>query len=123
MSKFSSLRRLGLLEARPNFDWGDADADLNEYFSTDIIQSDSQLLRSTFGRIIKSLQRRKRYSSMPVVNIGRLAKNIYQGQGVDREILNFLKCWFTDGNKTGCKFILLDAFNNKRAIAGPIIND
>jgi len=46
LPKFSSLRRLGFYEARPDFDCGDAD--LNEYFSIDSIESDSQLLSVTY---------------------------------------------------------------------------
>ncbi len=54
---------------------------------------------------------------MQAVKIGRLAtKNIYQGQGVGRDILDYLKYWFTNGNKTGCKFILVDAYNNGRTV-------
>jgi len=54
---------------------------------------------------------------MPAVKIGRLATcKDRQCSGVGTELLDFLKVWFTDGNKTGCRFIVVDAYNNERAI-------
>ena len=49
--------------------------------------------------------------SYPAVKIGRLAvSENFKGKGIGREILNFTKSYFTNKNKTGCKFITVDAY-------------
>ncbi|WP_310560669.1 GNAT family N-acetyltransferase [Flavobacterium sp.] len=54
------------------------------------------------------------YKSYPAVKIGRLAVHIdYQkGGGYGRKIINFTKGLFTNKNKTGCKFITVDAYRD-----------
>ena len=51
------------------------------------------------------------YTSYPAVKIGRLAvsKN-FKSKGYGRDILNFTKALFVDNNRTGCKFITVDAY-------------
>ena len=51
------------------------------------------------------------YTSYPAMKIGRLAvsKN-FKGKGYGRDILNFTKALFVDNNRTGCKFITVDAY-------------
>ncbi len=54
----------------------------------------------------------KRLKRYPGVLIGRLAINIqYAGQGIGTEVMNFVKYWFRNGNKTGCRFLIVDALN------------
>lgn len=49
--------------------------------------------------------------------IGRLATNSdFQSQGIGTRILDLIKFWFTEGNKTGCRFIIVDAANNERTL-------
>jgi len=49
--------------------------------------------------------------SYPAVKIGRLGVDkAYQGQGFGRWILDYLKFSFIDNNKTGCRFITVDAY-------------
>ncbi|MDT0649750.1 GNAT family N-acetyltransferase [Autumnicola edwardsiae] len=51
------------------------------------------------------------FTSYPAVKIGRLAvSKQYKGKGFGREILNFTKQLFVDNNRTGCKFITVDAY-------------
>lgn len=51
------------------------------------------------------------YTSYPAVKIGRLAvSENFKGNGYGREILNFTKGLFVDENRTGCKFITVDAY-------------
>ena len=146
MPKFTRLQRLSFDDERPEFDCGDSD--LNEFFSSDSIESDKQLLsvtylakdeadngiaflslsndsikkellpsKNAFKRLVRSLSRSKRYSSMPAVKIGRLGtRSDLQGNGIGTDLLDYIKFWFTHGNKTGCKFILVDAYNNPRTI-------
>jgi len=72
--------------------------------------------RSAFGRIVKIIPFEKRYSSMPAAKIGRLGVcSELQGQHYGRMVLDFLKAWFTEGNKTGCRFLVVDAYNNEKS--------
>ncbi len=138
------IRRLSAEDERPSFDCGEQD--LNEFFAVDSIKSGRELLAVTYvvadkddvvaffslsndsirkDSLEKSIWRKitafipfqKRYSTLPAVKIGRLATHTnYQGKGIGTEILDFLKHWFTDGNKTGCRFIIVDAYNNEKTI-------
>lgn len=129
---------------RPAFDCGDAD--LNEFFASDSVNSGNQLLsvtyvaevgdnvaaffslsndsirrddttRSRFRKILRLVPREKRYSSMPAVKIGRLATcSGKQCNNIGTELLDYIKVWFTHGNKTGCRFIIVDAYNKPRII-------
>jgi GNAT superfamily N-acetyltransferase len=67
---------------------------------------------------VESLSRRKRYSSLPAVKIGRLGVSADVARtGVGSRILDYLKVWFTRGNKTGCRFIIVDAYKDPAVIA------
>ena len=47
----------------------------------------------------------------PAVKIGRLGVHKeFANQGLGSAILDFTKAWFLDDNKTGCRFITLDAY-------------
>ncbi len=124
---------------RPQFTCGDGDID--EFFHKDSIDGANELVsvtylwredgiplaffsvsndsikkeecpRSAFDRIQKLLPRRKRYSSMPAVKIGRIGvSNACRRSGCGTRILDYLKVWFTQKNKTGCRFLLVDAYN------------
>ncbi|MFA5016173.1 MAG: GNAT family N-acetyltransferase [Methylobacter sp.] len=50
--------------------------------------------------------------TLPAVKIGRLAVDKrFQSNGVGSLVLDFIKGWFTEGNKTGCRFIVVDTLN------------
>ncbi len=55
----------------------------------------------------------------PSVLIGRLAvDNQFKGKGIGKELMNFIKIWFASPeNKTGCRFIVVDAYNKEDTIA------
>jgi GNAT superfamily N-acetyltransferase len=73
--------------------------------------------RSAFKRLIKNIPSQKRYSSMPSVKIGRLGIcEAGQRSGLGTQILDYLKAWFTLRNKTGCRFLVVDAYNTPKAI-------
>lgn len=56
----------------------------------------------------KSLRR------FPAVLIGRLATNkVFAGKGIGTGVMDFIKNWFRYNNKTGCRFIIVDALNNE----------
>ena len=69
-------------------------------------------------KVSKHIPRQKQFRSYPAVLIGRLGVNEkFKGKGIGREVLNFIKAWFIDtNNKTGCRFLAVDAYNQD----GPI---
>lgn len=51
------------------------------------------------------------FKSYPAVKIGRLAvHNDYKGKGFGKQIIQFTIKYFTEKNKTGCKFVTVDAY-------------
>ena len=53
----------------------------------------------------------------PAVLIGRLATNkLFAGKGIGTGVMEFIKSWFRVGNKTGCRFIIVDAYNTPATI-------
>lgn len=139
-----TFRRLDINDTRPSFDCGDPD--LNEFFCEDSKESSKQLISVTYGveieenlvaffcvsndairsedtsksrfkKIQSGIPHNKKYPSMPAVKIGRLAIIIsFQSDGIGTKILDLIKMWFTEGNKTGCRFIIVDAKNNPQTL-------
>lgn len=60
---------------------------------------------------------RKQYNSLPAVKIGRFAttKDI-QGNGTGTAILDIIKFLFITNNRTGCRFLVVDALNDDRVL-------
>ena len=57
------------------------------------------------------------FDSKPSVKIGRFATHdAIQHNGLGSILMDFIKDWFTNKNKTGCRFIVVDAYNNDIAI-------
>lgn len=87
--------------------------------SNDSIKT-TYLERSTSNRLNRSINNAKRGRSYPAVLIGRLGVNEhFQGGGrfIGTQILDILKDWFTDeNNKTGCRFMVVDAHNHPRTL-------
>ena len=56
--------------------------------------------------------------SLPAVLIGRIGVNEeFQGQHIGSQLLDFVKAWFCHkDNKTGCRFIVVDAYNKSRVL-------
>lgn len=61
----------------------------------------------------------KTLKEYPAVLIGRLAvSKEFQSKHVGSDVLEYIKYWFIDSNnKTGCRFIIVDAYNNRNTIA------
>ncbi len=84
------------------------------YFSllNDKIVSDSaqRSIWNRLGRRIANAMRRKSY---PAVKIGRLAvSEEYSGCGIGRDIILVVKYMLTHKNRTGCRFVTVDAYKN-----------
>ncbi len=127
-----------------DFDCGDAD--LNEYFRQDAENHSRQLLSKTYKFILKDSDRivaavdlcndsikrqnfnaddntspeipeQKHYPFYPAVKITRLGvAGEFQGLGAGSTLINFLKKLFLNDNRTGCRFMTVDAYNNPRAL-------
>jgi|GEM_PF-141757 len=124
----------------------DQEEDLNDFFQNDAIHYQKDLLAETYAlylsehkkaigplafvslandtiKLSKSLKRRlihhtKRYiDDFPAVKIARLGvDSSFQGKGIGTHILNLLKTFFTTDNRTGCRFMTVDAYNKKRVL-------
>lgn len=72
------------------------------------------------NRLQRSVPNSKRGINYPAVLIGRLGvSSEYRGKGlsIGSQILDFLKRWFRSfDNKTGCRFIVVDAYNNEKTL-------
>jgi GNAT superfamily N-acetyltransferase len=56
---------------------------------------------------------KKRIRGYPAVKIGRFAiSEIAQKQGIGSQLLDFIKAYFLINNKTGCRFITVDAYRS-----------
>lgn len=86
------------------------------------------------NRIQRSVSNPKRGRTYPAVLIGRLGVNKkYQGSGnhIGTQVMDFIKKWFrSEDNKTGCRFVVVDAVNEPSTIGyyihngfKPIYND
>ncbi len=66
----------------------------------------------------------KRLRRFPAVLIGRLATNKkFAGKGIGTGVMDFIKYWFRLGNKTGCRFIIVDAYNSEATLHYYLKND
>ncbi|MBF0552244.1 MAG: GNAT family N-acetyltransferase [Deltaproteobacteria bacterium] len=124
-----------------NFDC--ADPDLNDFIRNDAELHRNELIVETYEfRSISDAQlvafvslandclaletnRQKRvicnrvryYSQYPAVKIARLGVAAYcQNVGIGSELINIIKELFTTNNRTGCRFITVDAYNNSPTI-------
>jgi hypothetical protein len=72
------------------------------------------------NRLQRNIVNPKRGCSYPAVLIGRLGVNReYQGtpSHVERQLMAFMKGWFRhEDNKTGCRFIVVDAYNEEKVL-------
>ena len=76
------------------------------------------MLEDGQNNVRKNIPEEKRLRSYPAVLVGRLGVNKdYQKHGIGQELMDYIKMWFTDPhNKTGCRFIIVDAYNNDNTI-------
>lgn len=77
-----------------------------------------KLSSSTRNKVQRSISNAKRGRSYPAVLIGRIGVNEeFQGLHIGSQLLNFVKAWFCHkDNKTGCRFIVVDAYNKQRVL-------
>ena len=75
----------------------------------------NDLPNSRKKKINKDIPRQKMFKSYPAVLIGRLGVSVEFGnKGIGSDLMNFIKSWFVSlENKTGCRFIVVDAYNEE----------
>ena len=124
-----------ILEVNDKYNFDCGDADLTEFFHKDAIPHKKELIGVTYffyDASTKSaisfftvsndaiqtkpfrdeLREGKRYSSYPAVKIGRFGVNKeYQRQRIGQQTMDFIKQFFVVQNKTGCRFLTVDAYN------------
>lgn len=85
--------------------------------SNDSIRVDD--LPNSRGRKIKdTTPREKSMRRYPGVLLGRLGvSSEYQNLGIGSDVMDFIKSWFVIENKTGCRFIIVDAYNDMKTLA------
>lgn len=78
------------------------------------------LSSSSKNRLQRGVVNAKRGINYPAVLIGRLGvSKDFRGKGlkIGSQIIDFLKDWFrSEDNKTGCRFIVVDAYNEERTL-------
>lgn len=78
------------------------------------------ITKSARNRLQRGVNNAKRGLKFPAVLIGRLGvSSEYQGRGMNigSQIIGFIKDWFrSSDNKTGCRFIVVDAYNNDKTL-------
>ena len=123
------------LDAGDKYDFDCGNSDLNEFFHKDAILHKRELISVTYffydetektaisffsimndavrtDKFKDSLPKGKRYTFYPAVKIGRFGVNKkHQISGVGTQQMKFIKHLFTYENKTGCRFITVDAYN------------
>lgn len=82
--------------------------------SNDSINS-KMLPRGRRERLTRDIPHPKRHLKCPAVLIGRLGVNKdFKRMGVGCQLMNYIKGWFVDNhNKTGCRFVVVDAYNEE----------
>ncbi|MBP7526705.1 MAG: GNAT family N-acetyltransferase [Syntrophorhabdaceae bacterium] len=74
--------------------------------------------RSELKRLLRKVPFKKRgYQSHPAVKVGRFAiSKDCQSNGLGSKMMDYIKGYFLDNNKTGCRFITVDAYNNPKTL-------
>lgn len=72
------------------------------------------------NKLQRTVPGQKHLRTYPAVLLGRLGVNKrYQGRDflIGQQVMNFIKTWFIqDDNKTGCRFLVVDAYNQERVL-------
>ena len=138
------IAKLNDLNIAASFDCGDPD--LNEYFHKDIVAHIDNLMTQSYYLYVDSnpdqlvalidfcndsirkedlpsnakrkIPNPKRgYKSFPAVKITRLGVNKnYHGRSIGTHLINMVKRFFLEDNRTGCRFITVDAYNKDKIL-------
>lgn len=75
----------------------------------------AELPNNAKRRLVKLIPWVKQGRNYPAVLIGRLGvSKKYRNQKIGSQIIDFIKAWFlSNHNKTGCRFVVVDAYNKE----------
>lgn len=132
---------LSVLKEHINININCENEDLNDFFLNDSKKYQNELLSKTYCWLNENektvamvslsndnieltgtkkrrlFQREKHFRYYPAVKIGRLGVDKeFKNNGLGSQILSFLKIFFVIKNKTGCRFLTLDAYNDKKVL-------
>ncbi|MBN2035650.1 MAG: GNAT family N-acetyltransferase [Chitinispirillaceae bacterium] len=83
-----------------------------------IVFNEKTISKTEWNRFERKIPNLKRGKDNPAVKIGRLGVNQkYQNQKIGTELLTYIKHLFLDKNKTGCRFITVDAYNKEPVLS------
>ena len=69
--------------------------------------------KNRYNRFSRRFNNRKRLKSYPAVKIGRLGvSTTCKGRNVGSFIIKFIKTYFIYNNKSGCRFLTVDAYSD-----------
>ena len=69
--------------------------------------------KSRYNRFSKRFANPKRLKSYPAAKIGRFGvTSCMKGKNIGTVVLDFIKHYFVEENKAGCRFLTVDAYNN-----------
>ena len=134
-----SGHQIKILDVNQSISFDCGHPDLNEFFTQDASLYQRSLLAKTYKFIQnndaialfsvcndsislsnskkESFPESKRLRAYPTVKIARLGvSSAHQKKKIGSAILEFLKIFFIVRNKTGCRFITVDAYNESRVI-------
>jgi len=67
--------------------------------------------KTKYNRFSKRFNNRKRLKSYPAVKIGRIGvSNSMKRKNIGSFLMNYIKTFFINDNKTGCRFLTVDAY-------------
>jgi GNAT superfamily N-acetyltransferase len=100
------------------FEYGDDTVAFFSVSNDKITYDEKTISKTEWNRFCRSIPNIKRRKDNPAVKIGRFGVNRkYQKTGIGTELLTYIKMFFLDNNKTGCRFITLDAYNTPDTIS------
>ncbi len=73
-------------------------------------------------KVNTDIPRVKQMKSYPAVMIGRLGVSVNfrnikeEDKSIGDQLMDFVKAWFIDSNKTGCRFIVVDSYNTEKPL-------
>ena len=69
-------------------------------------------------KLTENIPHEKSLSSYPATLVGRLGVDKdFGGKGIGTELISFIKQWMLDpSNKTACRYLTVDAYNNKTTL-------
>lgn len=86
-------------------------------FCNDAIRKEAFNNKSQWKKITKKVPHQKRYDVLPAVKIARLGVDIkYRHKGMGTKLLNMTRELFLTENRTGCRFLTVDAYITENAI-------